>query len=1170
MQVRVFVFLSNFLAASILLASSGSHYSRQESSKSCLVTASDYCEFLNAVGAVNIDCLYDDKMLSDANTACIRRLSQPGSYQYEVISGRGDFPIHYVSPANQARYCNWLQQGKPRYEIEVIDLEEGAYRLELAKDADEGDLIYKNSDAVYWIANEKENSAITPSSSNTYFRIETLADKNSLSMFSSEVALGEADAADTIFGFLLPLLLGTAAGEELLAEEELTGVIKQETLTSDASLENGVNSLPSEMEGLQISQNSVKSTALTSQQLQDRATAVRLRDILLQPVFTSTPITLSSMTKESRSRLGSHSDQTARRLFPPTPDSLRQSLRPIEEEVTDLISSTKKIDINAESDASPNSSDDEYGAKTLMRKIARHVSDIEPREYAINQDRTEEITKEEIKENPGKYYIANFRGDHLNYFSSNQARRMYVKQALDSVVSQQSVPCQSIASKNIGKKYKENAQKAARKFSKLNTSEKLKDIDFIKTYKSPAHFSKAVNDVSPEYGNPLISTSKDAKVGPVYADHPKEGATLHPKYSDSKKPKHRLIGMTTVIVHEANEYLKKPKADIEKLRTAKKIGALSAIERKNEEILFAGVLDSQNIAGYVPLAYPNLSKPYSTEDKKLFGLEESKKWSITRSAPKTLGKTAKDDALYPANRRFQWRLAEKYVTDKNTEGELIWVDRNGKFNRFRINQKSGSEQKRTTRRLLTEFEKQAIAAGLLPDSPMLDRIKNPDGFYQDDELNFLMEAELPTDTEYISPAIASVDESFNQALISFKERTAPSLIELTDSESEDSNNSTKKQAVIIIHSNLHFMGIHIVKNPDHSFSITSFDPVVSTDDNKPLHPLPAAVVTSLNHYFPGVPIISTTSKIQTYTSLTEGEFMIDNNHCGPFVAYFMTAMARGNARLALNGTGKIELKFPEEEWITIHALNKKQSDGFGKELRSAQASFLLEEQEKEAFVLDKVFGLVDHYRQDINLCWNGYGSEKENHFLGKATTAFDHSANCLDRADDVYTILSHRDLIALDKKISTDFPEKINKASTLAKNSIVYSSQASFYYRQAGIAYTQGNKEEGGHLEKIAPGYARSARFLIRAVVALQKERQAMEKGKVTLAHYWKQLSALCESVSDDFVQLALAKKEKNRENWKQLNNKLDLQEREIEQIIAEIQNADDGILPLFQLEEGF
>ena len=340
------------------------------------------------------------------------------------------------------------------------------------------------------------------------------------------------------------------------------------------------------------------------------------------------------------------------------------------------------------SDTSPDSSDSKFGAKTLMRKISTYTSEIPHKEYKINNVRRPEVSIQEIQNNPGKYYIANFRGDYLGYFRNSRIRREFVRNAVESTVDGKSTSYKSIALSSIRKKHPDDKEKRKEEVNKLDTPKKLLDPSFIKTYKSPAHFTSAVKAISPEHGNPAISTSKDTKVTPKYSDHPKKGdSPLHPKYGDKtdKKPKHRLIGGSTVFVHEASKYIQKGKADIEKLRTDKKIGGKSAIELDNEEIIFADKVSAKNVAGYVPLAYPNLSKSYNKTDKELFGMSQKTPRTTQpkkKTDPKTLGLGGKSDCLYPLHSNLQWKLAEKHMRQENPDGELLWVDKEGKFRRF--------------------------------------------------------------------------------------------------------------------------------------------------------------------------------------------------------------------------------------------------------------------------------------------------------------------------------------------------------------------------------------------------------------------------------------------------------------------------------------------------------
>src|SRR3990167_11525100 len=81
------------------------------------VTVRHYCDFLNAVAADDPHHLYDEQIRLDHEDVCIVRAGLPGNYSYSVIEGKGEDPITFVSWFDQARYCNWLENGQPRGEI---------------------------------------------------------------------------------------------------------------------------------------------------------------------------------------------------------------------------------------------------------------------------------------------------------------------------------------------------------------------------------------------------------------------------------------------------------------------------------------------------------------------------------------------------------------------------------------------------------------------------------------------------------------------------------------------------------------------------------------------------------------------------------------------------------------------------------------------------------------------------------------------------------------------------------------------------------------------------------------------------------------------------------------------------------------------------------------------
>lgn len=72
-----------------------------------VVTASDYCNYLNSV-ATNDAPFFNQKMASDAFVGCIVQSGSPGSYTYNVLDGRGDIPVAFVTPFDEVAYCSWL------------------------------------------------------------------------------------------------------------------------------------------------------------------------------------------------------------------------------------------------------------------------------------------------------------------------------------------------------------------------------------------------------------------------------------------------------------------------------------------------------------------------------------------------------------------------------------------------------------------------------------------------------------------------------------------------------------------------------------------------------------------------------------------------------------------------------------------------------------------------------------------------------------------------------------------------------------------------------------------------------------------------------------------------------------------------------------------------------
>ena len=80
------------------------------------ITAEQYCAFLNAMAQSDFYGLYDSRMGSDPDVACIQRHGSVGHYTYSIIEdgkSRGQLPITYVTWESAARFCNWLTNDQP-------------------------------------------------------------------------------------------------------------------------------------------------------------------------------------------------------------------------------------------------------------------------------------------------------------------------------------------------------------------------------------------------------------------------------------------------------------------------------------------------------------------------------------------------------------------------------------------------------------------------------------------------------------------------------------------------------------------------------------------------------------------------------------------------------------------------------------------------------------------------------------------------------------------------------------------------------------------------------------------------------------------------------------------------------------------------------------------------
>jgi len=84
------------------------------------VTAGQYAELLNAVGATDPHNLYHPGMWSHDYGCKIQQSGSPGSYTYSVASDWANRPVNCVSWLDALRFANWLTTG---------DTEDGVYKF---------------------------------------------------------------------------------------------------------------------------------------------------------------------------------------------------------------------------------------------------------------------------------------------------------------------------------------------------------------------------------------------------------------------------------------------------------------------------------------------------------------------------------------------------------------------------------------------------------------------------------------------------------------------------------------------------------------------------------------------------------------------------------------------------------------------------------------------------------------------------------------------------------------------------------------------------------------------------------------------------------------------------------------------------------------------------------
>ncbi len=500
--------------------------------------------------------------------------------------------------------------------------------------------------------------------------------------------------------------------------------------------------------------------------------------------------------------------------------------------------------------------------------------------------------------------------DGLFEIENDDARKVEVRQAVReyfrAIKSQES----NTALFNSGKAY-------TKAIEKLSQATKLANNPVVATTKFPW--------VASEYG---VGQMGGASGGGRGTDLGSKDQHRPLGYDSSKRPVNRVLANAFVV--------SLPMKDYHDLRQSNDLIDVNADVRKGtepnrviEEVTFNSMIDGKYVSGSFPLVLPRLDRDYDqmsaekkAQYKKIFGLDETKykklQASITDAGVKIGDIT---EHLIQHHGSLLRAIAIKKDRAAGYVGDFV-VPYNQSY--------QGHTQSMTTPTggiLSTRDARIGSASkssGHVEDSgemrSQIARIRNDGACYADDEMNAILESHLPANVSYINAAVALVEVSLAQSIAEFK---------------DDAN---KHQALILMHGHNHFTALHITKKDNGNYEIIYFDPTVDNQSHEPLHPLSPEISKIIKSSFVGNKIIDVRNTIQT-SSIINGDCVIDNLHCGPFVAYFMIEMAHGN--IAVNCDQQlVVVDHNGEMGEGIQHLIKTKSDQLGKAIRSYHLNYL--------------------------------------------------------------------------------------------------------------------------------------------------------------------------------------------------------------------------------------
>jgi sulfatase modifying factor 1 len=118
------------------------------------VVNAEYAEFLNAVAQVEDTFGLWDVSMASGHGGITRSTLGDGTFQYDAIIGRDEWPVNWVTFWDAIRFANWLHNGQPVGMQDATTTEDGAYLID--ESGITNNSVTRNPDADVYVPNEDE------------------------------------------------------------------------------------------------------------------------------------------------------------------------------------------------------------------------------------------------------------------------------------------------------------------------------------------------------------------------------------------------------------------------------------------------------------------------------------------------------------------------------------------------------------------------------------------------------------------------------------------------------------------------------------------------------------------------------------------------------------------------------------------------------------------------------------------------------------------------------------------------------------------------------------------------------------------------------------------------------------------------------------------------------